>query len=929
VVAELSREELLESNGKLSADNAELRRRLEELTLAHRGADAPEEREHPAGSRLKSLVAPEGDIDTLELSDIIDIPALQSLVDDFYQLSRMPMSLTDCNGKVLVGAGWQKICTEYHRVNPDTCRNCIESDLLLSDGVPMGRYTIYKCKNNMWDVATPVLLGNRRVGNLFMGQFFFEDEPLDYELFRAKARQYGFDEKEYLAALEAVPRLSRQSLNTGMSFYMKLAEVLSSLCFSNLKLARSLSELDTLLLSLHQNEQRLQLFIEHAPAALAMFDTEMRYLSVSRRWINEYRLGDRNLIGLSHYEVFPEIPHQWREAHRRGLAGEVLREEADRFERADGSLHWLRWEIRPWYDGRKIGGIVIFTEFVTDLKLAEEELRNSENKFSILFHQASLPAALSRPPHHEYVDVNDAWLQLFGYAKEEVIGRTSYQLGIARDADPLRAAASEVSMHAPVLDQEQTLFAKSGAAHTVLSNINPIKIAGQDFAFSSMQDITLRKQAETALMKANESLEARVKERTTDLYETLDSLSAEIAVRRGAEERLRQSEERYRKVVADQTETICRFNAAGQFIFVNEVFCRIFGKTQYELMGNSWQPSAVPEDVPMIEARLREMSPANPVVVIENRIHDGSGAVRWMQFVNRGFFDTQGRLVETQAVGRDITGRKQAELVLADIRDGLELQVKERTQSLMETNLQLQQEVADRLEMETELVQKNQMLESMAIELSLAEERERARIAGELHDQVGQRLIFGKMKLDALVSYTQDDGMLAEVEELRGIVDLSIQDIRSLTFQLRPPLLSSAGLEAALHWLGDEFQETYGLRFSFSDDGNLKPMRYEARSTVFQAAREVLLNSVKHAGATRFGIDIGREGALLQLYLSDDGCGFDPAAARAKKTKSGGFGLSNVQRRIEHLGGSLTIDSRPGRGTRITILAPLDLSPGT
>ena len=128
--------------------------------------------------------------------------------------------------------------------------------------------------------------------------------------------------------------------------------------------------------ALRVSEERLRLFIEHAPASLAMFDRQMRYLSVSRRWLSDYGLEGRDIIGQSHYEVFPDIPEQWRELHRRGLAGEVARMEEDLFHRADGSTQWLRWEIRPWRDGGGgVAGIVIFTEDITERKVAVEKLR--------------------------------------------------------------------------------------------------------------------------------------------------------------------------------------------------------------------------------------------------------------------------------------------------------------------------------------------------------------------------------------------------------------------------------------------------------------------------------------------------------------------------------------------------------------------------
>jgi diguanylate cyclase (GGDEF)-like protein/PAS domain S-box-containing protein len=127
--------------------------------------------------------------------------------------------------------------------------------------------------------------------------------------------------------------------------------------------------------SLREKESQLRLFIEHAPVGIAMFDRDMRYLAVSRRWINDYSLGNGDLIGLSHYEVFAPMPLHWKEVHRRGMAGEIVRAEEDILVLPDGSTQWLRWEVRPWKTAEDhVGGIVIFSEDITQRKLNEAQI---------------------------------------------------------------------------------------------------------------------------------------------------------------------------------------------------------------------------------------------------------------------------------------------------------------------------------------------------------------------------------------------------------------------------------------------------------------------------------------------------------------------------------------------------------------------------
>ncbi len=129
-------------------------------------------------------------------------------------------------------------------------------------------------------------------------------------------------------------------------------------------------------LRLQEREEQLRLFVEYSPAAIAMFDRHMRYIVVSRRCMSDYGLPDRDVVGLDHYDVFPDLPDHWKEVHRRCLNGAIERNDAEEFVRADGSSDWVRWEVRPWREANgEIGGLIIFTEVVTERVRADQEIR--------------------------------------------------------------------------------------------------------------------------------------------------------------------------------------------------------------------------------------------------------------------------------------------------------------------------------------------------------------------------------------------------------------------------------------------------------------------------------------------------------------------------------------------------------------------------
>jgi diguanylate cyclase (GGDEF)-like protein/PAS domain S-box-containing protein len=181
-------------------------------------------------------------------------------------------------------------------------------------------------------------------------------------------------------------------------------------------------------MALHESKELLQLFIEHAPAALAMFDREMNYIAASRRWIEDFGLLERDIIGKSHYEIFPEIPERWKEVHRSAQAGETFQASEDSFTRADGSVQWLRWEVRPWRTGDDaIGGIMIFSEDITRSKQSEERLHLAASVFTHASEGITITDV-----NGNILDVNDAFTRITGYSREEVVGKNPRILNSGR-----------------------------------------------------------------------------------------------------------------------------------------------------------------------------------------------------------------------------------------------------------------------------------------------------------------------------------------------------------------------------------------------------------------------------------------------------------------------------------------------------------------
>lgn len=238
-------------------------------------------------------------------------------------------------------------------------------------------------------------------------------------------------------------------------------------------------------------------------------------------------------------------------------------------------------------------------------------------------------------------------------------------------------------------------------------------------------------------------------------------------------------------------------------------------------------------------------------------------------------------------------------------------------------NARLYEEVTHK---ERDLKALSEKLRMLSSELLLTEERERRRIAVELHDRIGHALANIKMQTSILQETTCVQERAQILENVRELVDQSIQDTQSLTFELSPPVLYDLGLEAAIEWLVDQMQDQYRLSVTLSDDNKAKPLDESIRVLVFQAIRELLFNVVKHAHAHRAWIGLQRQADTIRIEIADDGIGIQQSMQDKNGVKTGGFGLFSIQERLKHFGGRLEIDGSAGKGTRITLIAPMQLA---
>ncbi|NJN69909.1 MAG: PAS domain S-box protein [Nitrospira sp.] len=728
--------------------------------------------------------------------------------------------------------------------------------------------------------------------------------------------------------------------------------------------------------ALREGEERFRLFIEHAPAAIAMFDRDMRYLGASRRWMEEYQLkGD--IIGRSHYELIPDFPAWWKEVHRRGLVGEILSEDEDCFVRSDGSVQWITWNVRPWYSGDAVGGIVIATEDVTARVEAKRALHESEERSDQVIRLANFGIF-----DHDHRTGNVYWSpvmrEIYGVGPSEPASVEGYIKLIHPDDREAVVTAMKLTtnsagddlnlMEHRVVQPDGSIRWLSLRAWTLFDHEGPERLPTR--TLGAVIDITKRKHAEEAL-KISERRFASFMDNLHGFAWIKDPQGRYLYVNRLFQESLlagldwkeKTAREVWPEKIAEQYEindkevweTRMPLHTVAPFLQNGEIRHALVSK--FPIVDHKGSPELLGGVAVDITERKQAEELLRQQADLLNQSHDaifvwkiGGGIVYW----NRGAEELYGwrsdeviglsshTLLNTSppttttemeaCLGQE--GRWYGE-VTHMAKDGRRLIVESRHVRVMyggqEYALESNRDITERKQAE-EAIHRNQMelsqqqaqLEELTSKLLTAQEHERRRIARDLHDDVSQRLAALVLEVASVENHPSivPSELAHALTILRQGLEQVSDDVHSLAYRLHPSLLEHAGLCPAVEDHVQQVSRRTGLPIRLKMAGIPNTVPLDHATCLFRVMQESVQNVVKHAQATLVTVQLRGSSKGLGLSVTDNGKGFNLVNLRVHEQ---GLGLSSMEERLRQLHGFFRIQSRLSQGAKICAWVPIDV----
>jgi PAS domain S-box-containing protein len=616
---------------------------------------------------------------------------------------------------------------------------------------------------------------------------------------------------------------------------------------------------------LTESEEIFRVIFDNASDGILLADPETKRFYLGNKTIcqklmySEEEIKNIWIDDIHTEEALPGVIEEFEKLTRREkeLAKDIP------IKRKDGSIFYADINSFPVTIAGKQYITGIFRD-ITETKKMEELLRESECRFRSIFDLSPQAIVLTEFETGKIFDVNSKASEIIGYAKGELLGRTSIEVGFFSD-DERNAFIKELKSKTYVYELEKDFRSKDGSVRSFLMFSRIIQIASNNCILSIFIDITERKRVEEELSRYRMRLEQMVKERTADLEksneETLLYQKRIEALINSSGDFIFLKDKEFRYLVA---------NKAHEKLF-NIKVSDIIGKTDYDFM-----PKELAE-----ESRKSDET----VLMCKDPIEsEKSFGDKVLHEIKRRVTDEEGEIIGIAAIIRDITARNYVERELTE--------AKERCQTLSGSLLRIMED-------------------------------QRRHIARELHDEIGQQLTVLRLNLLNVRQLSDSKECQKPLNENLAIIESLLQSVRNLSLELRPSILDDLGLVAALRWYVNRLEQETGRTIDFVADLISCRFAPDIENVCFRVAQEALINAIKHSKAKKVGIELRQTENSLQLTIFDDGVGFDAKSALEQAKMGLSFGLLGMQERVSLIGGRITIESTPGNGARIKAYVPL------
>ncbi|MFQ3548458.1 MAG: EAL domain-containing protein [Armatimonadota bacterium] len=374
-------------------------------------------------------------------SDLIDINKLQALMESLYLASKIPCGIIDINGDILISAGWQDICTKFHRVNKYTNKRCQESDSFIIEHLNKNSYISYECKNGLVDVGLPIFINNKHLATIFVGQFFYEKPPR--EKFEKQAEEFGFDKEAYLEAFDKVPIFNEEQISATMDYYSKLVALLSEIGLQKLRIIQENAKLKKSKELIRQKEEYYQTIYNYAPLAFITWDRKFQITDWNTRAEELFGWTKEEVLGRSFFDTIvpPEQVAEITEIVKQILKSKNLTTNINECIRKDGKRITCKWSNALLHNSKgKVSGAMSLaldiTENIESQRQIEEQKQQLEKKNNDLIEkntQLKIQASAMNAAGEQILIfdsngivsfANKAFLNETGYEADEIVGNS-------------------------------------------------------------------------------------------------------------------------------------------------------------------------------------------------------------------------------------------------------------------------------------------------------------------------------------------------------------------------------------------------------------------------------------------------------------------------------------------------------------------------